>query len=128
MALENKTNICDTSLLSPLKDVIKQYLTSQNDNSIPLFEETYNVIADHIRAISFIVYDGQELDNSARGKILKNFIKNLHSQFAYLGIDQINEFKLINQLYDVLVQLFSNRYSNFEKNRGKVEDFLKKTG
>ncbi|MFA6099906.1 MAG: alanine--tRNA ligase-related protein [Patescibacteria group bacterium] len=127
MALENKTNICDTSLLSPLKDVIKQYLTSQNDNSISLFEETYNVIADHIRAISFIVYDGQELDNSAKGKILKNFIKNLHSQFAYLGINQEDEFKLINQLYDVLVQLFSSRYSNFEKNRKKVEDFLKKT-
>jgi len=127
MALEDKTNICNTSLLSPFKDVVKTFLKSQNDNSISLFEETYNVIADHIRAISFIVYDGQELDNSARGKILKTFIKNLHSQFAYLGIDGKDEFKLINKLYDVLVELFSNRYPNIDKNRKKVEDFLKKT-
>jgi len=126
MALENKTNICNTSLLSPLKDVIKDYLNKQGDNSVPLFEETFNVIADHIRAISVIVYDGQELDNSARGKILKNFIKNLHSQFVYLGINQPDELMLIDRLYDVIVDLFSNRYANLENNRKKVEDFIKK--
>jgi len=125
MALENKTNICDTSLLSPLKDVIKEFLKKQGDNSIPLFEETFNVIADHIRAISFIVYDGQELDNSARGKILKKFIKNLHSQFVYLGINQSDESMLIDKLYDVIVDLFSNRYPNLEKSRKKVKDFIR---
>lgn len=126
MALENKTNICDTSLLSPLKDVVKEFLKKQGDNSIPLFEETFNVIADHIRAISFIVYDGQELDNSARGKILKNFIKNLHSQFVYLGINQPDELMLIDKLYDVIVDLFSIRYSNLEKSRKKLKILIKK--
>jgi len=126
MALENKTNICDTSLLSPLKDVVKEFLKENGDNSIPLFEETFNVIADHMRAISFIVYDGQELDNSARGKILKNFIKNLHSQFEYLGINQQDEFMLIDKIFNVVVDLFSNRYPDLEKSRKKVEEIIKK--
>jgi len=115
MALEGKENICDTSLLKPFKDVIWQYLESMGDMSIQLFEETLNVISDHIRAISFIIYDGQQLDNSARGKILKDFIKNFHSQFVYLGIDKKDELELIEKLFTKLCDIFSDRYPDIGK-------------
>lgn len=125
MALENNSSIYDTSLLKPFKDVILKFLQSQDDKSVELYDDTLNVIADHIRAISFIIYDGQELDNSERGRILKKFIKNFHSQFIYLGIKKEDEFLLINRLFDVLVELFSNRYKDISKAKERVGDFIR---
>jgi len=126
MALEDKTSIYDVSLLKPFKDVISDFFKSQKDKSIELYDETLNVVADHIRAISFIIYDGQELDNSAQGRILKKFIKNLHSQFVYLGIEKEDEFILVNKLFEVLVEVFSNRYKDISKTKKKVGDFIRK--
>lgn len=126
MALEDKASIYDVSLLKPFKDIVSDFLQSQNDKSIELYDETLNAIADHIRAISFIIYDGQELDNSARGRILKKFIKNLHSQFVYLGIEKKDELALISKLFEVLVELFSNRYRDISKSKKKVGDFIRK--
>lgn len=124
MALENKDNIYDTSLLKPFKDIVRNYFESKKDISIHLYEETLNVISDHIRAVSFIVYDGQELDNSARGKILTKFIKNLHSQFVYLGIAKKEELLLIEQLFNRLCDIFGVRYQNINKIKSKLLKFI----
>lgn len=124
MALEGKENICDTSLLKPFKDIVWSYLESKGDTAVQLYEETLNVISDHIRAISFIIYDGQQLDNSARGKILKDFIKNFHSQFVYLGIDKKDELELIEQLFAKLSDVFNDRYSDIAKIKNQLVKFI----
>ncbi|MBU1177460.1 hypothetical protein KKH96_03380 [Patescibacteria group bacterium] len=126
MALENKDNIYDISLIFPLKKILLDYFKSINDNSINLFEENLNIIIDHIRTISFIIFDGQELDNSSRGRILKRFIKNLHGQFVYLGVNKKDEFKIINKLINVLIKLFSERYNGFSSNKNNIINFIKR--
>jgi len=127
MALENKDNIYDISLISPLKKILLDYFKSINDNSISLFEENLNIIIDHVRTISFILFDGQKVDNSSRGRILKRFIKNLHSQFVYLGVNKKDEFKIINKLIDVLAKLFSERYNGFcRNNKNNIINLIKK--
>jgi len=125
MAIENKENVYDTSLVKPFKEIIREYLESKKDFSSHLYEETLNVIADHIRAISFIIFDGQELDNSARGKILKDFIKNYHSQFVYLGIDRKDEFILTKKLFLKLVEIFGERYKKIETIKEKLNKYIK---
>lgn len=126
MALENKEDIYDTSLICPLKEVLLDYFRNRDKHGINLFRESFDIITDHIRAISFIIFDGQRLDQSSRGRILKKFIKNMHVQFIYLGIKEIDEFRIINRLVDVLIVLFSERYRGFSKSKTQIINFIKR--
>lgn len=125
MALENKENIFETSLFTPLRETIIKFLTIHNSKDpYYLYGDNINKISDFIRAISFIVNDGQELDKSKRGAILKKFIKQLHSEFVYLGINK-EKSELLDELLEAMINLFSARYPSLGENKAKILDTIK---
>jgi len=110
MALQQKNHVCDTYYLEEIKQVLSDLFTK--DVSIFLYKEKLDIIADHIRAISFIIYDGQEFDGSARAKLLIKFIKHMHEQFVYLGIaDQETFVTAIKNMVNVITEIYKERYS-----------------
>lgn len=126
MALEDTDQISETSLILLLKNIIRKFLEQNGDKTVGLYDENLSVIADHLRAISFIIFDGQKLDTSARGKILRDFIKNLHSQFVYLGVSQSDEMELIDKMFTELCRLFRVRYPELQKVRSLLKDTVLK--
>jgi len=130
MVLEDKEKISDVSLVAPIKKVVRDYLKSHNedDTTIDLYDESLTKIADSIRAIMFIMHDCSEdtrqLRNSQR-KILNKFKNNLNSkksEFNYLGI---YDPKIYEDLVDVTVEIFKDRYPNMPKIKGNVLGFIR---
>ncbi len=114
MVFENKEKIHDISSIKPLKEIILQ---RGSENEKNLYDENCAIIADHIRTISFIVYDSQNKDmDLTQQKILRKIIKNLHSEIIYLGLDE----KICGQILDVFIMLNQSRYPNFLKLKDKI--------
>jgi len=122
MALENKVSIYDISLIRPIKDIVVKAL---NDGVEELYEDNINIIADHIRAITFIIYEKEkqvrEL-SSSQERILRNYKKNIDSQVNYLGINA----RTYEDMVDCIIDVYRDRYPDLSDKRNKILDFLKK--
>src|SRR4029077_8200022 len=77
--LQGKTNIFETDLLAPLVDAVRQ----NSDRPTTVSER---IIADHIRAATFVIGDGVLPSNEGRGYVLRRLIRRaaIHSQRAGL--------------------------------------------
>jgi len=120
MVLENKNSIYDISLVKPIKDIIIKAL---KDGTEQLYGDNVNLIADHIRAITFIIWEkerqNKELTDSQK-KILKKFKKNLNNSLVYLGIGT----EIYADLIDVAIDLYKDRFSDLLKYREKILEYL----
>ncbi len=77
--LQGKSNIFETDLLAPLADAVRQ----NSDQPTTLSER---IIADHIRAATFVIGDGVMPSNEGRGYVLRRLIRRaaIHAQRAGL--------------------------------------------
>ncbi len=77
--LQGKTNIFETDLLAPLVDAVRH----NSDQRTTLSER---IIADHIRAATFVIGDGVMPSNEGRGYVLRRLIRRaaIHAQRAGL--------------------------------------------
>jgi alanyl-tRNA synthetase len=120
MVFENKEKIHEISSIKPIKEIVLNMLEDNREKI--LYDENAAIIADHIRTITFIVYDSakRELDNT-QNKILKRFIKKLKSEIDYLGIEN-------KTIYDKLVQktidLYKDRYPLLTKEKDKILEII----
>lgn len=121
MALEGVNSVYDTSLVRPIKDIVVKAL---DDGTEQLYEDNINVIADHTRAISFIVYEkerqNKELTNSQK-KILRKFVKGLNSSIVYLGLDPT----ISKDLVDKTIDIYKNRFPDLPKYRNKILESIR---
>jgi len=120
MVLENKSSVYDISLIKPIKDIL---IKSLNDGTEQLYDDNINLTADHIRAITFVIWEKErqntKLTNSQE-KILRKFKKNLDSSLAYLGIDT----KIYADLIDVIIDLYKDRFADLPRYKDKILEYL----
>ncbi len=127
MAIEDKEKISDTSLILPIKNVVKDYLKTygEDETTINLYDENLFKIADNIRATSFIIHDSKgnvnKLSKSQR-KILNGFKKNISSELNYLGIYDSD---IHQDLMDLTIDLYKDRYPNLPQYKEKILEFIK---
>lgn len=121
MVLENKNHISEISTIKPIKEVILNMLNNEKEKE--LHDESASIIADQIRAISFITYDAQKtLLDKTQSKILRKFIKNLKSEIDYLGIED----KMIyEKLIDALISVYNDRYPKLREIKKEIIEVIK---
>ncbi|MEX2257569.1 MAG: alanine--tRNA ligase [Woeseia sp.] len=86
-----------------------------NDGSSSL-----NVIADHIRACSFLIVDGVLPGNEGRGYVLRRIIRRAIRHGKKLGVDEAFFHKLVGPLCDEM----GEAYPELVKSRAHVEKVL----
>src|SRR5262249_41406936 len=91
--------------------------TKQKDLKNP----SLNVIADHIRACSFLVVDGVIPGNEGRGYVLRRIIRRAIRHGYKLGQKQPFFFRLV----DDLDKAMGDAYPELRSARGKVSEVLK---
>jgi len=129
MALEEKDNISDVSLISPIKELVRDYLrnSGEDEETINLYEESLVKIADSTRAILFIVHDAdgnlKQLSRSQR-KILNGFKKTLNSEKSELNYLGIYDPQIIPDLVDLTIDIFKERYPNMIQTRGVALQYI----
>lgn len=132
MAIEEKEHVSDISLIFPIKDCIRDYLKTygEDDKTVNLYDENLVKIADSIRAILFITHDTNgdlgTLSKSQR-KILNNFKKVLNSEKSELNYLGIYDPKIYEDLVDVTIDLFKNRYQYMPQIKKTALEFINST-
>ncbi|MBK8286231.1 MAG: alanine--tRNA ligase [Ahniella sp.] len=86
-----------------------------------LANPSLNVIADHIRACSFLVVDGVLPSNEGRGYVLRRIIRRALRHGHKLGCKGLFFHKLVRTLAEVM----ADAYPELRQKRGLVEQALK---
>ncbi len=115
--LQNKPSNYETDLISPLIEWIS------NISGIPYgkTEETnvsMRVIADHSRAITFLIADGCLPSNEGRGYVLRRILRRAARHGNLLGIEK----PFLSKSVDVVLEMMGDVYPEIIEN----SDFIKK--
>ncbi|MFH0924393.1 MAG: alanine--tRNA ligase [bacterium] len=105
----------DTDLFQPILKSIerlskKKYRGQEKDTV------SMRVIADHIRAISFLISDGVLPSNEGRGYVLRRILRRAIRHGKFLGIDK----PFLFELTDVVVGLMGDAYPELKQNQTLV--------
>ncbi|WP_276372423.1 alanine--tRNA ligase [Chryseolinea sp. H1M3-3] len=109
MAIQKKTSNYDTDVFSPLIDFIGEAAKvkyKQDEKS----DIAMRVIADHVRAVSFAIADGQLPSNTGAGYVIRRILRRaVRYGFTFLNFKEPFIHKLVpvlgNQLKDVFPEL-----------------------
>jgi alanyl-tRNA synthetase len=77
------------------------------------------IIADHIRAASFMIADGVEPSGKQRGYVLRKIIRRSLSASLKLKIDITNE-NYYKELVQTVVNSYNNVYTEITENQEKI--------
>ncbi len=92
----------ETDLFYPIiKATEKMASIKYEDNLI-----AYRVIADHIRAITFALSDGESFSNEGRGYVLRRLLRRALRYGKDIGIDH----PFLNELVDVVYDIYKDFY------------------
>jgi alanyl-tRNA synthetase len=87
----NNKKLFDTSLFLPIIENIKDILNLQNKHDI----QKLKIIADHLRAIIFLISDGVLPSNEGRGYVLRKLLRRISIQLKFFGCKNIIIYKFI---------------------------------
>jgi alanyl-tRNA synthetase len=113
MAIQQKTSNYDTDVFSPLLDFIGEAagVKYKQDEKTDI---AMRVIADHVRAVSFAITDGQLPSNTGAGYVIRRILRRaVRYGFTFLNSKEPFIYKLVpvlgNQFKDVFVELDSQK-------------------
>ncbi len=119
--LQNVPSNYETDLLFPLVKWASEV------SGIPYGKDektstSMRVIADHLRAMTFLISDGVLPANEGRGYVLRRIIRRASRHGRLLGIDRPFLFEGV----DVVVDMMKDAYPELELNRDLVKRVVKK--
>ena len=111
MTLQGVDNIYDTDLLSPVMDLMKD---------APNELRSKRIIADHLRASTFLIADGVVPSNTDRGYILRRLIRRaiINTTDKKLDSDRIGK------VVGVLCDIYKDSYPDLGVRRAHIERVL----
>ncbi len=127
MGLERLAAVCqkkrsnfDTDLFKPIMDAIT-LKTSISYGSNKTLDTSIRIIADHMRAITFLLSEGLVPSNEERGYVLRRIIRRASRHAKKLGVDRPFLYELIESVIGSLGEVYPEIF--WEKKRS--EEILK---
>ena len=117
--LNGKENVFETELFLPIFKRITE-ISRKNYNKDT--EKAFRIIADHIKASTFMIAEGGVPLNVGRGYVLRRLIRRAVRYGKLIGIE--SEFTI--DIARVVVEIYSDFYSELERNRIKIFEELRK--
>ena len=115
--LQKKTSNYDTDVFQPLIQFIAKEakLTYGEDEKLDI---AMRVMADHIRAISFCIADGQLPSNNKAGYVIRRILRRaVRYAYQYLGFKE----PFLNKLVSVLADQFANIFPELKEQKDFVQ-------
>lgn len=112
----------ETELFAPLKQKIKELVPAAEDQEENIVSA--RIIADHIRAATFILGDpwGISPSNTDQGYILRRLIRRAIRHGKKLGIQE----HFTHFLGEIVIQTYAETYPELERNKARIIDELKR--
>lgn len=99
MALQGKTSNYDTDVFGPLISEISKLSKTKYNSSDSQTDIAIRVIADHVRAVSFAIADGQIPSNNGAGYVIKRILRRaIRYGYSFLNLKEGFIHKLIPTL------------------------------
>lgn len=115
LVLENADNIFELNTFSPLKDKIEE-LSGKKYGESEKINQSFRVIMDHAKAMTFLVYDGVIPSNEGRGYVLRRLIRRAYRHGKLLGING----KFLEQMVIEVMDIYKPEYGEVLEDRERV--------
>ncbi len=117
MVVQKKAHIFETDLYVPIMDEVMK-LPSFGDAGQPeVNARRARIIADHLRAASFLLADGVRFSNKEQGYILRRIVRRAADQFL------VTEFSF-DQVVKTVVAEYGHAYPELKKEEGTIISLL----
>ncbi|MGL2658204.1 alanine--tRNA ligase [Helicobacter pylori] len=111
--LEHKLNNFDSSLFAPLIEEISE-LTSLDYTSE--FQPSFRVVADHARAVAFLLAQGVHFNKEGRGYVLRRILRRALRHGYLMGLREAFLYKVVG----VVCEQFSNTHAYLKESKEMV--------
>ncbi|WRC57062.1 alanine--tRNA ligase [Helicobacter pylori] len=111
--LEHKLNNFDSSLFAPLMGEISE-LTSLDYTSE--FQPSFRVVADHARAVAFLLAQGVHFNKEGRGYVLRRILRRALRHGYLMGLKEAFLYKVVG----VVCEQFSNAHAYLKESKEMV--------
>lgn len=108
-----------TDLFLPIIEKIQEISGKKYEGN----EKSFRIIADHLKAATFIISDGVEPSNKDRGYVLRRLIRKVVAIFYIY--DRNIDSKEIKSIVQVIFNIYKDTYHEFKQNE-KCADILEK--
>ncbi len=114
MAIQSKTSNYDTDVFRPLMDFIALHANVKYGNNTKT-DIAIRVMADHVRAVSFAICDGQLPSNTGAGYVIRRILRRaIFYGFAHLNFKEPFIYRLVPHLAFQLKDVFPELHSQLE--------------
>jgi alanyl-tRNA synthetase len=114
--LQQKASNYDTDLFTPMLTRIGE-LADVRYGRDPQSDVSMRVVADHIRATTFLIGDGVIPSNETRGYVLRKIMRRAMRHGKHLGLDK----PFLHRLVEVLAREMGDAYPEIRTNRATIE-------
>ncbi|MDP0493423.1 MAG: alanine--tRNA ligase [Fusobacterium sp. JB021] len=118
--LQKKSNNFETDLLFPIVQTMEKIAKVKYGENEKI-DFSLKVIADHARAVTFLVNDGVIPSNEGRGYVLRRILRRAIRHGRLLGVKELFLFEII----DVIIDLMKASYPELEKNIKHIKKVVK---
>lgn len=115
LVLENADNIFELNTFSPLKVKIEE-LSGKKYGESEKINQSFRVIMDHAKAMTFLVYDGVIPSNEGRGYVLRRLIRRAYRHGKLLGING----KFLEQIVIEVMDIYKPEYAEVFEDRERI--------
>ncbi len=116
--LQGASSNFDTDLFVPIIEKVKEIAGIKANSPAAVFPS--RVIADHIRACTFLAADGVHPSNEGRGYVMRRILRRAVRFGRVLGIKKL----FLAQLVPVVTGLMGDAYPELNKKEGYIQDIL----
>jgi len=122
MALQGKQSNYDTDVFTPLLSKIEELTNVEYTAGDSEKDVAFRVIADHIRAISFTIADGQLPSNTGAGYVIRRILRRA-VRYAYTHLN--SKQPLLYQLVAILVKEMGHVFPEIKEQQAHIEATVK---
>jgi len=122
MVLQAKQSNYDTDIFTALISEIEKHTTQKYTASDSRVDVAFRVIADHIRAVSFAIADGQLPSNTGAGYVIRRILRRaVRFGYSFLGIEK----PVLTELVNTLSDLMGGQFDELEKQKVLIQKVIR---
>ena len=119
--LQGKTSNYDTDVFQPLIQELAK-MSGINYGKSENTDVAMRVVADHLRAVSFAIADGQLPSNNGAGYVIRRVLRRaVRYGFTFLGFDE----PFVHKLLPILVQQMEHNYPEIKSQQELVSKVIR---
>ena len=118
--VQGKPNNFETDLLFPIIEEMGR-ISGVKYGTDPKKDFSLKVIADHSRAVTFLVNDGVIPSNEGRGYVLRRVLRRAIRHGRLLGVSELFLYKIV----DTIVELMKGAYPDLVENAKHIKKVIK---